>query len=341
MAMTKDHKKYRYKGEWDEVVLPKAAAEIERIIRVTGVLPSLRQIFYVLVVAALIDNTINEYQQLSTRTAKARRVGWTPVQGGTAYRFPRMADLTRSVKRPTFWRDPQHAMESIRQQYRIDRTQGQDEQVWFVVEKATLEQQVLAWTQQWGIPVTALRGYASETHETKVSEEMLADLAEAAEDVAEGLARRPVIVFYIGDHDPSGHHIESFFKGELKRRGVVIQHWKRLGVTRADVAGPHALAGALNPAKLTDSRYDQFVKQWPAPYDVQVEAEAIPLDVLRQRVLDAVTGLLNVPNFDAVLDDEEHDRRLLDRLEDEVERYVTVTWRTGPRTGQRFWRRTR
>ena len=45
--------------------------------------------------------------------------------------------------------------------YRRDRTEGQDAQLWFLLEKKTLTEQVFGWVGDYGVPVVAIGGFGS------------------------------------------------------------------------------------------------------------------------------------------------------------------------------------
>ena len=60
---------------------------------------TLRQLFYRLVSAQLLENTQNAYKALSSRTAEQRRQG----------AFPDLSDRTRSIHVPYYYVDPTDA----------------------------------------------------------------------------------------------------------------------------------------------------------------------------------------------------------------------------------------
>jgi hypothetical protein len=88
---------------WDTILVEAAA-----IVRSYDTGVTLRQLFYRLVSAGLLRNTRPEYNQLSTRTAEARRAGG----------FPDLVDRTRSIVVPTCWTSPAEARRDLRSWYR-------------------------------------------------------------------------------------------------------------------------------------------------------------------------------------------------------------------------------
>jgi hypothetical protein len=99
---------------------------------------TLRQLFYRLVSEQLIPNNQSSYQTLSARTAEARREG----------SFPDLADLGRRIHRLASWDSPKAAMAALIDQYRVDRTEGQDVSLYLGVEKATMINQMGSWFEE-------------------------------------------------------------------------------------------------------------------------------------------------------------------------------------------------
>ena len=146
---------------------------------------TLRQVFYRLVAAEVIPNTVSAYKTLSARTARARRDGW----------FPALADNTRTIERSGGWDGPADALASLADQYRRPRDEDQDYQIWVLVEKRTLVAQLQAWFDRYGIAIVALGGYESETLDRLIRSEVESD-------------GRPAVGLYGGDMDPTGEDIE-------------------------------------------------------------------------------------------------------------------------------------
>ena len=138
---------------WPEIVHQAAA-----IVRGYTTAVTLRQVFYRLVAAGTIPNRRTAYNRLSSLTAAARRAGT----------FPPLADRTRKIEQYQTFHGPEHGREWLARIYRRDRTEGQPFHVFVGVEKATLVAQLQAWFGDYGVPVVALRGYASQTLESAI-----------------------------------------------------------------------------------------------------------------------------------------------------------------------------
>jgi hypothetical protein len=234
----------RVRTDWGHV-LERAAAIVDEY----DTLVTLRQLFYRLVAAMLLRNTITAYKGLSSRTAEARRNG----------EFPELIDRTRTIHRYQTFPGPDEATRWLRDIYRRDRTEGQDVSVFLGVEKAGIVAQLEAWFGDLGVPVLALGGYASQSFVDQV-----------ARDVAR--QGRPAVLLYAGDFDPSGEDIDRDF---VERTGC----WSK--AVRVALDGDQVDHYDLPPAlgKATDSRAGRFVERHGRL--VQVELDALPPDTLR------------------------------------------------------------
>src|SRR4051794_35173615 len=85
---------------------------------------TLRQLFYRLVAVGLIPNTQSAYTTLSRRTTEAREWG----------RFPELIDDMRAIHEKPTWDGLPDALGAIAEQYRRDRTEGQEWSLYLAVE---------------------------------------------------------------------------------------------------------------------------------------------------------------------------------------------------------------
>jgi hypothetical protein len=235
----------RRRGDaWAEI-LERAVAIVEfYATRVT-----LRQLFYRLVADAILRNTVAEYRQLSSRTAEARRAGT----------FPDLLDRTSEIVRWKVYDSPEQAISEARDNYRRDRTEDQEYQIWLVVEKAGLLAQLESWFSDRGLPMAALSGYVSQTDADSIRRQVEAD-------------PRPAILLYGGDFDPSG---EDIFRDFTERTDC----WDdkiRVALTAEQVATYNL---PELPGKSTDSRSSRFVAEHGRL--VQVEFDALDPNDLR------------------------------------------------------------
>jgi hypothetical protein len=245
----------------------------------TGV--TLRQLFYRLIVAKLLENTIAAYKALSKKTAAARR----------KRNFPDLLDRTRVIHRYRTWDSPDAARAWLASVYRRDRTEGQAVSLYLGVEKHGLVEQLEAWFGDLGVPILALGGYSSQTY----VDDIVGDVS------AQG---RPAILIYAGDFDPSGEDIP---RDLVARAGCFAE------VRRVALSSDQVEAYGLPPqmGKATDSRAAGFVRRHGRL--VQVELDALPPDVLQGLFSDAIAEYWDEGAYGAAVAGEAEERAVLER----------------------------
>ncbi len=246
-------------------------------------LVTLRQLFYRLVAALLIDNTQHCYKRLSECTAKGRRDGT----------FPELMDRTRQIHEYETFHGVADALSYTRGIYRRDRTEGQDVSLYLAVEKAGIVNQLDVWFgDPLGLPILALGGYASQSYVNEI-------VCHVSQQ------QRPAVLLYAGDHDPSGWDIPRDFVG----RTNCWKEVRRIALD-PDLIAEHDLPESIG--KESDSRKAWFVEQFGKL--VQVELDALPPNVLRGLYTDAIEEFWDLSAFESVLAREQSERDALGSL---------------------------
>jgi hypothetical protein len=129
----------------------------------TGV--TLRQLFYMLVSAGVIENTKGSYTTRSDTSAKARRDG----------DFPDLIDQTRDIHELGGFDGVSNALRTLVAQYVRNRTDGQDIAVYIGVEKHAMRPQLAAWFRGYGVPIINFGGFASQTYVDDIKRHVEAD----------------------------------------------------------------------------------------------------------------------------------------------------------------------
>jgi hypothetical protein len=259
-----------------------------QIVRSYDTRVTLRQLFYRLVADQTLRNTRSEYGQLSARTAQARRDGW----------FPALMDRTRDIVRfdPLF-QDTDEAYAWLKDNYRRDRTEGQEYSLYLAVEKAGIVNQLWQWFgAKYGIPILPLGGYSSQTFVDDVFQD--ARGGHFANNGEEGNSR-PAILIYAGDFDPSGEDIDRDFT----ERTACWDEVHRIALLPSQVE-EYDLPPAMG--KSTDSRASQFIAKHGEL--IQVELDALPPDTLRELYWQAIEPYWNMETWEAVVEREEEER---------------------------------
>lgn len=246
---------------------------------------TLRQIFYRLVAAKLLDKSERGYSRLGEILNRARRgalVDFAAIRddGVTQVGGDGFADLD----------DVLRTLRDFVANVRLDRQAGQSERLQIWCEAAGMVPQLQRVAAPYGVPVISSGGFDSVT---------------IKHAMGRTLAERPATILHIGDHDVSGVHVFSslaedvsaFAAGYGKAGGV---EFIRLAVT-PEQARAHRLPSA--PPKATDRRQFDGDETW--------QCEALPPDVLAGIVRAAIVERLNPDPLDAVLEREAEVRRLL------------------------------
>jgi hypothetical protein len=239
--------------------------------------PTLRRLHYLLVSDATAralgyENTQGAYKRLSSLSAEGRRQGT----------FPPLLDRTRSINWPLVTEaDPATVLRNQASWHRLDRW-AEQQSIVVVCEKDGMIPVLEPLTSELGLPISALRGYASQT--------LVDDIAAGAFEVA----------LHVGDYDPSGLDLER----DLSERCG-------LDVERIALSGAQVVQHQLPPmmAKATDSRLERMRA---TEGDVmQVEVDALDPLVLRGLLADRITELAYADRWWATIAVEEAERREL------------------------------
>ncbi len=247
----------------------------------TGV--TLRQLFYRLVSAQILPNTMNVYKSLSDRTAALRRQGL----------FPDLVEAGRPIHQLPCWDSPADAWADWTENYwRVDRTAGQDVNLWVATEKSGLVRQLSSWFGDLDVPIVAFSGYASVTLEKDAASRVDAD-------------GRPAVLLYAGDFDPTGEDIDRVFVENTACWAKVIRV-----ALNADQVDDYGLPE--NPGKTTDSRAKAFAARHGRL--CQVEMDALDPTDLRALFQDAIDPFWDTSAYDRAMAREGEGRADLERL---------------------------
>jgi hypothetical protein len=247
---------------------------------------TLRQLHYAIFSRKEIayENTQADYKRLSRATTVARRTYRAcELRGIPESLRPRhaiplawMVDETREAEAVNVWRNATAYIETVKRAYRRDNWQDQPKycEVWS--EKATILGAIRPVADSWGVTLRVCHGFGSTGMEGQVG------------TLFEGIDKQ-ITVFYLGDHDPSGHVIEQDIHKRAQSASGKDFAMVRLAIHREDIA-----RFKLPPQKIkrTDSRAASFMRQ-VGKTAATVELDALPVAELRRRVDDAVSALVD------------------------------------------------
>lgn len=150
-------------------------------------------------------------------------------------------DESREAERPGTWADPAQFAEAAKRSFRRDAWQQQPVRIEVWSEKGTVRGTVAPVLKEYGITFQVFHGYGSATV-----------VQQAAEDSLDG-GGQLLVVFYIGDYDPSGLHMSEIdLPQRLERYGGIVE-LNRLALTEEDI-GPSLPSFPL-ASKTADPRW--------------------------------------------------------------------------------------
>lgn len=262
---------------------------------------TLRQLYYQLVSRDLIENTERSYKRIGDLVNDARLAGlidWLAIE-----------DRGRSLKGLSHWEDPADIIRSARHGYRLDKWAGQPyrPEVW--IEKAALEGVIAGACNQLDVPYFACRGYNSQSEEWEAARRL-----QCYRD-----AGQTPIIFYLGDHDPSGIDMTRDHRDRLTMfmGGVEVD---RIALNMPQI---EEYAPPPNPAKEIDSRYASYAAEYGTN---SWELDALEPSVIGDLIRAAVLAYRDDDLYEAMVEQEEEHKRVLEAAErrwHEVEKFLS------------------
>jgi hypothetical protein len=236
---------------------------------------TVRQLFYRLVSNGLLENTRGDYCHVSRLMTKARNDRRCP--------FEWIVDRSRPEYSPNVWDDASGYAEAVKRSYRKDYWAMQPNYVEIWTEKDAIIGCIEPVTRELGIVVRVGRGFMSTTKSHEIGKRF-------------GQIEKPITVFYLGDHDPSGRDIETDVYNRVQKYNSGLFTLQRLAIFAADIVKFN-----LPPLKVkdSDSRAARFVESHG---DECVELDALPPEELRTRIQNAVTELIDQELWQRALD---------------------------------------
>lgn len=266
-----------------------------------GYVLTLRQLHYQLVTKNYIINHDTAYKKLSNILDDCRYAGivdWSAIE-----------DRGRVPYLPYWAHDSQDALNDTIESFRIDRQKGQQNHVELWTEKDALSGILRRSTEKYHIQLVVNKGYTSSSAIYRAYQRCVQRIS----------AGQQVTILYFGDHDPSGldmirdirERLEFFLRmgdnHELFQFREISSWFKviPIGLTMQQIRKYKLPA---NPTKLTDSRSDNYVKQFGK---ICWEVDALKPQVLTQIVETNVEHQIDMDLFNKMLQIEDKELRIL------------------------------
>lgn len=236
---------------------------------------TVRQMFYMMTVRGVVPKTEAQgYRPVQRQLVEMRRDGSIP--------YDWIADNTRWMRKPKTYDSLGDFLDLAARQYRqsVWAQSGQYGEIW--CEKDALAGVIFPITSQYDVPLMVARGYSSESFVYGAACHMRN-------------LKRPAFVCYLGDFDPSGWDMSEGLKDKLHDLGARMT-FERLAVNPAQI---EAWNLPERPSKTTDTRCKRFFQQFGDGCP-SVELDAVPPDMLRTLVRDAIEKHLPAGLLEAV-----------------------------------------
>jgi hypothetical protein len=181
---------------------------------------TVRQVFYQLETAGVVDKTEAGYEQVQRQLVPMRKDGLLP--------WAFITDGTRWQRKPNSFTDAKDYIEAVSRSYRRDLWQGQGVRIEIWLEKDALADVIVDVTRKWDVPLMVSRGQSSITflHSAAVEAEAAWESDEAA-----------TVVYALYDFDAGGERAFRTIERDLPEFAPATPFLiQRLGVTEAQIS---------------------------------------------------------------------------------------------------------
>lgn len=242
-----------------------------------GLRLTLRQLYYQLVSRNVIANVEKEYKNLGNLISDARLAGlidWDAIED--------------RIREPIQWAeysDMRELLSETVETYRLPRWAGQKNYVELWIEKSALAGVLQPLASKYHVTLMVNRGYSSSSAMYDGAQRFLAQQEEG----------KTLILFYLGDHDPSGEDMVRDIEDRMQRFGLHDLRLEKLALTMQQVRH-YKLPN--NPAKIADSRAKNYIAQhgrhcW--------EVDALNPRILTETVESAFQAVTDVKKMDKII----------------------------------------
>lgn len=254
---------------------------------------TLRQLYYQLVARDIVPNTEQSYRRISQYCTRARLAGmmdWDAIE-----------DRARQPHRHPQFEDLAELAHAALHSYRLERWKSQPEYAELWVEKDALASVLRPLADEYHVTLMINRGYSS---------------ASAMKDCAERIRLwddRYCTIFYLGDLDPSGEDMVRDIQTRMNEFDVRV-NVQKIALTMEQVEEHQP---PPNPAKLTDPRSEAFIAEFG---NSSWEVDALTPPVLSAIIRDALDGVIDADEMEAIKQRESADKKRLREAVDEIVR---------------------
>jgi hypothetical protein len=237
---------------------------------------TLRQLYYQLVSRDFIPNKQDEYKKLMNILKKGRMAGivdWDAIE-----------DRVRKPILPYWVTGIQDAINDTIRQYRLNRMEGQEQNIEVWVEKDALSGVLSRVTNKYHIRLMVNRGYTS-----------ISALYDAQKRLNNG-----DVILYFGDHDPSGLDMLRDIKDRMLEFHLDVEVVP-IALTMQQV---RAFNPPPNPAKFEDPRAEWYIREYGK---TSWELDALPPKELIRLCEESILQRIDLDLYHDVIKQEQKD----------------------------------
>lgn len=242
------------------------AIKVIELYQEKGLSLSLRQVYYQLVTKNIIQNKKAEYKKLLRLLTIARRDGTLSEDC--------LEDRSRTYHSLPYWPDYKAGIKALHNQFNLDLWDNQATRPVVLIEKDALIGVIEPVCKKWRVDYMSCRGYLS-----------VGALAELKQRAFEN-----TVIFYLGDHDPSGLDAVRALKFNLD----LIFPVEHIALTYAQVQSQKI---PPNPAKESDNRFKDYARQYG---NNSYELDALKPEFIQDLLSDTIQGHLDRDKFRAM-----------------------------------------
>jgi ribosomal protein L6P/L9E len=253
-----------------------------------------RQLYYQFVSRDYINNTQKSYRNITNLLADARYAGlidWNAIE-----------DRGRS---PLSWRQYNNIGEMIMsgiKTFRLPRWDTQEKYIELWVEKQALAGVLQPIAMDYHATLMVNKGYSSASAMYEASNRFLWQI--------DKFGHTPVL-FYLGDHDPSGEDMVRDIESRLVEFGIHGIEVRKLALTMAQI---EEFNPPPNPAKLSDSRAAKYIAEHG---QYSWEVDALPPQELNRLIREAFESEIDHKALKKVIKEENRQKDMLTKFIDE------------------------
>jgi hypothetical protein len=254
-----------------------------------GLRLTLRQLYYQLVTKNIITNEEKSYKALSSLISDARLGGlvdWEAIE-----------DRVRQPKLQSEFNNLSDLIEAAVQSYRLPRWEGQYYYAELWVEKDALAGVLSPLAREFHVTLMVNRGYSSQSAMYESARRFLDHGGQP-------------ILFYLGDHDPSGEDMVRDIRERLVMFGVEGIEVNKIALTMDQIKKYNP---PPNPAKISDPRATAYIAKHG---NSSWEVDALPPTTLNSLIRKSFRDIIDQDKMDSIISTEQTDIDKLRSLTD-------------------------